>query len=234
MGRKQGTSDEEIKQAIVEILAAGVPAYPANVRQHLMQKLGRAGATSRIAILIKESISATQKGDAHVLDGILVPPSLTALASDFVTKLFSHAKLEARSEMDAELTEAQSLLESKTRLVKRVVDREIKAREAAESKSGLLQAQLREQQQMVAGLQNELARMAADRDAAKLLLEQQRDAHNRDAEKWEKRNLELERDLRRASAKPTNALSGKDVDALAQAILAKTSHNQVHRKAKKD
>jgi len=225
MGRKLGTSDEEIKQSIYEILASGQPAYPANVRLHLMQRLGRAGSTDRIANIVKEVTTATQRKDAPALAGLSVPDSLVALTSDYVSKLFEQARIVARAELEGDRLEMAKAKVDQERATREQVEHAQKLQQAAEAKCDLLSVQLIEVKASSDAMINDHARMDAELVAAKGALEAERKARQQDAEKWEKRTLELEADLNQVNARLFSSIAGQNLEDLANAIAVQIAKN---------
>jgi len=211
VARKQIVTDENIRQAVLDLVCEGTLPVTAQVRQRLIDTIGHAGATDRIARITTELVSSLGKTMRAPLSNPNIPAELLDRTGDLVAQLYAVALANADKALDG----VRTTLEAETQ--KAVSAAENKARDI-EHRHAVLSGQLKQAKDRIKDLQGSEAKLAARNENLKAELQ----VAQSQLENADKRIIELEEALKSATTTP-----GLDMDELVarvtQAVKGKKS-----------
>lgn len=211
MARKQIVTDENIRQAVLDLVCEGILPVTAQVRQRLLDTLGHAGATDRIARITTELVSSLGQTMRAPLSNPNIPAELLDRTGDLVAQLYALALAKA----DEALVGVRASIEAEKQ--KAVSAAEDRARDL-EHRHAVLSGQLKQAKDRIKDLQGSEAKLVARNENLKAELQ----VAQAQLDNATKRINELEEALKSAAATP-----GLDMDELVarvtQAVKGKKS-----------
>lgn len=222
MGRTKLVSDGEIRKAVIDLVCDGIPPVTSRVREKLLENVGHAGETARIARVTKEVIESLGEHARVPVGDPNIPAELAKETGELVAKMYSLAIGKADKLFDKQ----RQALELQTQKAIEKADKRVAELERAHATLG---DQLRSAREQITGLESSQANLAARNDQlttslakAQATLEAERRSGEIEIGNLNKRILELEEALKTKSAQPMFNMD-ELVDRLTQATKGNNS-----------
>lgn len=222
MGRNRVVTDEHIRQAVIDLVTAGVPPVTSRVRDHLIEKIGAAGATERITSVTAEVIKSLGKMTRAPVSNPNIPEDLANLAGGLVEKVYAKAV----AAVESSFNEARERLQREAEESIQAADQRVKD---VAGLNAMLEARVRELSDRLAQSNESLGAISAQLENLKKehavmagTLESERRMHGIEIGNAKRRILELEASLEARAKQPVINID-ELVERVAQATKGKNS-----------
>lgn len=220
MARNRTVSDEDIRQAVLDLVCDGVSPVTAQVRARLLDKIGCAGATDRISRVTAEVVSSLGALMRAPVSNPNIPSELVDEAGKLVGKLYASAMKHAQGVFDSARAEIQSNAREAVEIAEQRV-RDVTRR------NDVLTGKIEESGNVIRGLGDKVEALGARNEDLSAELLVARASHEADRKRWQEelenaksRINELERVLQTRADQ-----SGLDMDMLVARVAQAMKEN---------
>lgn len=220
MARKRTVSDDDIRQAVLDLVCDGISPVTAQVRTRLLDKIGCAGATDRISRVTAEVVSSLGALMRAPVANPNIPPELADEAGELVGKLYASAMKHAQGIFDS----AKAEIESNAREAVEIAEQRVRD---VTRRNDVLTGKIEESGNVIRGLEDKVAALGARNEDLSAELQVARASYEADRKRWQEelgnaksRINELERALQTRADQ-----SGLDMDMLVARVAQAMKEN---------